>query len=166
MPCNPNWKEISENLEHYETAIDRPDIVVKVFHQKVVTWTRSRPWKATRESCTHVPSRSRMIFPPALLPCRTSKLRPAAAEARAIAVARRQAVAPRCCHRHYNGASALLPPPLPRSCCESWSAAGGRRYPRSGGPARGGRMLARQQPDQHLLYSVRAEGSSASSREL
>ena len=27
-------------------------------------------------------------------------------------------------------------------------------------------MLARQQPDQHLLYSVRAEGSSASSREL
>ena len=28
-------KEISENLEHYGTAIDRPDIVVKVFHQKV-----------------------------------------------------------------------------------------------------------------------------------
>ena len=35
MTCNPNLKEISENLEHYETAIDRPDIVVKVFHQKV-----------------------------------------------------------------------------------------------------------------------------------
>ena len=35
MSCNPNWKEISTNLEHYETAIDRPDIVVKVFHQKV-----------------------------------------------------------------------------------------------------------------------------------
>ena len=35
MNCNPNWKEISENLEHYETAIDRPDIVVKVFHLKV-----------------------------------------------------------------------------------------------------------------------------------
>ena len=34
MTCNPNFKEISENLEHYETAIDRPDIVVKVFHQK------------------------------------------------------------------------------------------------------------------------------------
>ena len=35
MTCNPNLKEISENLEHYETAIDRPDIIVKVFHQKV-----------------------------------------------------------------------------------------------------------------------------------
>ena len=35
MTCNPNWKEISKNLEHYETALDRPDIVVKVFHQKV-----------------------------------------------------------------------------------------------------------------------------------
>ena len=35
MTCNPNLKEISENLEHYETAIDRPDIVVKVFHHKV-----------------------------------------------------------------------------------------------------------------------------------
>ena len=35
MTCNPNWKEISENLEHNETAIDRPDIVVKVFHPKV-----------------------------------------------------------------------------------------------------------------------------------
>ena len=35
MTCNQNWKEISENLEHYETAIDRPDIVVKVFYQKV-----------------------------------------------------------------------------------------------------------------------------------
>ena len=35
MTCNSNLKEISENLEHYETAIDRPDIVVKVFHQKV-----------------------------------------------------------------------------------------------------------------------------------
>ena len=34
MTCNPNWKEISENLEHYETAIDRPDIVVKVFIKK------------------------------------------------------------------------------------------------------------------------------------
>ena len=35
MTCNPNLKEISENLEQYETAIDRPHIVVKVFHQKV-----------------------------------------------------------------------------------------------------------------------------------
>ena len=35
MTCYPNWKEISENFEHYETAIDRPDIIVKVFHQKV-----------------------------------------------------------------------------------------------------------------------------------
>ena len=33
MTCNPNWKEISENLEHYETAIDRPDIVLKLFHK-------------------------------------------------------------------------------------------------------------------------------------
>ena len=35
MTCNPNWKKMSENLEHYETAIDRPDIAVKVFHQTV-----------------------------------------------------------------------------------------------------------------------------------
>ena len=35
MTCNPNLKEISENLEYYKTAIDRPGIVVKVFHQKV-----------------------------------------------------------------------------------------------------------------------------------
>ena len=36
MTCSPHWKEISENLEHNETVIDRPDIVVKVkFHQKV-----------------------------------------------------------------------------------------------------------------------------------
>ena len=35
MTCNPNLKEISGNLEHYETAIDRPDIVDKVFHKKV-----------------------------------------------------------------------------------------------------------------------------------
>ena len=34
MTCNLNLKEISENLEHYETAIDRPDIVVKVLHQE------------------------------------------------------------------------------------------------------------------------------------
>ena len=35
MTCNPIRKEILENLEHYETAIDRPDIVVKLFYQKV-----------------------------------------------------------------------------------------------------------------------------------
>lgn len=26
MTCNPKWTEITENLESYETAIDRPDI--------------------------------------------------------------------------------------------------------------------------------------------
>ena len=35
MTSNPNWNGISENFEHYETAVDRPDIDVKIFHQKV-----------------------------------------------------------------------------------------------------------------------------------
>ena len=35
MTCNPKWKEITENLQPYENAIDRPDLVAKVFNQKV-----------------------------------------------------------------------------------------------------------------------------------
>ena len=35
MTCNPKWQEISQNLGDFETAIDRPDIVAKVFNQKV-----------------------------------------------------------------------------------------------------------------------------------
>ena len=32
MTCNPHWKEITENLNENENAIDRPDIVTRVFH--------------------------------------------------------------------------------------------------------------------------------------
>ena len=35
MTCNAKWKEITENLQSYENPIDRPDLVTKVFHQKV-----------------------------------------------------------------------------------------------------------------------------------
>ena len=31
MTCNPNWKEIKENLNPGEEAMDRPDIVARVF---------------------------------------------------------------------------------------------------------------------------------------
>ena len=40
-PALLDLKEILENLEHYERAIDRPDIVVKVFHQKVQEFERN-----------------------------------------------------------------------------------------------------------------------------
>uniref|UniRef100_A0ABD2WRG2 ATP-dependent DNA helicase n=1 Tax=Trichogramma kaykai TaxID=54128 RepID=A0ABD2WRG2_9HYME len=34
MTCNPNWKEIKENLLPHQQASDRPDIVARVFHLK------------------------------------------------------------------------------------------------------------------------------------
>ena len=49
----------------------------------VVTWCRSRPWKAARQSCTHVFACARTLFPSAPLLCRSYKLRPTAADARA-----------------------------------------------------------------------------------
>jgi len=33
--CNPKWPEITENLEPYETPSDRPDLVTRVFYQKL-----------------------------------------------------------------------------------------------------------------------------------
>ncbi|XP_043466351.1 uncharacterized protein LOC122501142 [Leptopilina heterotoma] len=35
MTCNPKWREITENLLDNEIASDRPDIVARVFQQKV-----------------------------------------------------------------------------------------------------------------------------------
>ena len=37
MTCNPLWKEIQEQLEPYETAVDRPDIVARVFKIKLAS---------------------------------------------------------------------------------------------------------------------------------
>uniref|UniRef100_A0A914Z3L6 Helitron helicase-like domain-containing protein n=1 Tax=Panagrolaimus superbus TaxID=310955 RepID=A0A914Z3L6_9BILA len=34
MTCNPNWKEILENLLEGQTPADRPDLVARVFKQK------------------------------------------------------------------------------------------------------------------------------------
>ena len=31
MTCNPNWRELKENINKNEEVIDRPDIVAKVF---------------------------------------------------------------------------------------------------------------------------------------
>ena len=33
--CNPRWSEITENLYPGQTAIDRPDLVARVFHMKL-----------------------------------------------------------------------------------------------------------------------------------
>lgn len=33
--CNPKWKEITEQLQTYETAMDRPDIIATVFNLKL-----------------------------------------------------------------------------------------------------------------------------------
>ena len=33
--CNPKWEEITENLFEFQTAKDRPDIVARVFHEKL-----------------------------------------------------------------------------------------------------------------------------------
>ncbi|XP_051168410.1 uncharacterized protein LOC127286139 [Leptopilina boulardi] len=35
MTCNPKWREITENLLDVETASDRPDLVARIFQQKV-----------------------------------------------------------------------------------------------------------------------------------
>lgn len=35
MTCNPNWKEIKENILPHQTAQDRPDIVARVWTQKM-----------------------------------------------------------------------------------------------------------------------------------
>ena len=35
MTCNPHWKEITANLNENENAIDRSDIVTRVFHEKI-----------------------------------------------------------------------------------------------------------------------------------
>ncbi|XP_044456809.1 uncharacterized protein [Triticum aestivum] len=35
MTCNPNWEEITHELENGQTAQDRPDIVVRVFRAKL-----------------------------------------------------------------------------------------------------------------------------------
>ena len=34
MTCNPGWPEISENLKEGESALDRPDLVSRVFKLK------------------------------------------------------------------------------------------------------------------------------------
>ena len=34
MTCNPNWKEIQDRLKPGQTALDRPDLVARVFKQK------------------------------------------------------------------------------------------------------------------------------------
>jgi formylmethanofuran:tetrahydromethanopterin formyltransferase len=35
MTCNPNWEEITRDLEPNQTPQDRPDIVVRVFRAKL-----------------------------------------------------------------------------------------------------------------------------------
>lgn len=35
MTCNPNWDEITDELEHGQTPQDRPDLVVRVFRAKL-----------------------------------------------------------------------------------------------------------------------------------
>jgi hypothetical protein len=35
MTCNPQWREIQENLEPGQKATDRPDLVARVFHLKL-----------------------------------------------------------------------------------------------------------------------------------
>ena len=35
LTCNPKWNEIIENLQNYDTAIGRPDLVVKVSNFKI-----------------------------------------------------------------------------------------------------------------------------------
>ena len=34
MTCNPNWREIRSALKHGQTAINRPDLCVRVFKLK------------------------------------------------------------------------------------------------------------------------------------
>jgi len=35
LTCSPKWKEITENLRKGETTIDRPDLIAKIFHEKI-----------------------------------------------------------------------------------------------------------------------------------
>lgn len=35
LTCNPNWKEIKEQLKPNQNTMDRPDIVATVFHLKL-----------------------------------------------------------------------------------------------------------------------------------
>ena len=35
--CNPNWPEMTENLQPLQTPNDRPDLVARVFNQKLST---------------------------------------------------------------------------------------------------------------------------------
>ncbi|KAL7291672.1 hypothetical protein TKK_0014707 [Trichogramma kaykai] len=35
ITCNPLWKEIIDNISNHELAADRPDVVVRVFHEKM-----------------------------------------------------------------------------------------------------------------------------------
>lgn len=34
--CNPHWAEIENNLEHSQTWPHRPDLVCRVFHEKLM----------------------------------------------------------------------------------------------------------------------------------
>ena len=35
MTCNRHWKEIAENMNENENTIDRPDVITRVFYQKI-----------------------------------------------------------------------------------------------------------------------------------
>jgi hypothetical protein len=38
ITTNPNWREIQENLQVGETAIERPDLMARVFHEKLMAF--------------------------------------------------------------------------------------------------------------------------------
>ena len=40
MTCNPKWTEIAENLESWQTAENRPDLVARVFNLKLKSLLR------------------------------------------------------------------------------------------------------------------------------
>ena len=95
-----------------------------------------------RESRAHMcPSASESISPH-LTALPTLQVAASSSRRSSCCRCRNQVVATRCCHDRYKKASALLPPPLPMSCCGPWSAAGHRRSPTSDGPAWGGRMCS------------------------
>ena len=50
--CNPNWKEIKENLLPGERPTDRPDLIARVFNQKLRALQHDfRKKKVLGESC-------------------------------------------------------------------------------------------------------------------